>query len=112
MSELTSALLHRLLEAQDPVDIPARLLRLLAAEVLKHQEEDQADADLEDELRQRCAELLEEQRSGKLPHGRLQRYAELYYQGNVHAASRATVQDALTFTAGKYAAGCLSLIHI
>lgn len=106
MSELTPALLKRLLQAQDPVDIPARLVRLLAAEVLNHLEEDQTEADLEDELRQRCAELLEEQRSGLLPSGSLKRYADEHYSGNVHVASRATVQEALRNTAGKYAEGC------
>ena len=106
MSELTPALLKRLLHAQDPVDIPARLVRLLAAEVLNHLETDKPEADLEDELRQRCAELLEEQRSGVMPTGKLKHYAELHHEGNIHAASRATVEEALKAAAGTYAEGC------
>lgn len=106
MNELTHTLLLRLLDSQDPVEIPARLVRLLATEAMQFREHAQQHGELEDELRQRCAELLEKQRSGTLPPGSLQRYAALNCEGNLQLATQQTIQAALRFTAGKYAAGC------
>lgn len=106
MSELTHTVLQRLLECQEPVELPARLVRLLAADALRCREQEHAQAELEDELRQRCADLLEHKRSGNLPFGSLQRYAALNCEGSLPLAIQDTVQAALRFTAGKYAAGC------
>lgn len=106
MSELTHTVLQRLLECQDPVELPARLVRLLAADALRCREQENAQSELEDELRQRCADLLEYRRSGNLPFGSLQRHAALNCEGNLQLAIQETMQAALRFTAGKYAAGC------